>query len=191
MIFAFSSSSPWPSLAVISPEGFVLWEGQEHAPQQASSTLLRLLEGAKEAGFELNSATMFAADTGPGSFTGVRVAVVLAKTFAFVFGKQVLGASAFDLIDAMGTAIVPSKKGEYFIRELGEEPYRSQDLPVMPYQGYGNGLEPSTPPQAKNFASLIDKRTPQDPYTFAPDYLIDPSISLPKKPFRSQGVPVG
>lgn len=183
MTLAFSTSSPWASVAAFASDGAVIWSGIERAPQAASGAIFRLLTQLEvDRGLRPSSFNVFAADIGPGSFTGVRVGVVLAKTFAFLQQGQVVGATAFDLINPTGTAVLPSKRGEYFIRLVGETPFRTTELPGEGL-GYGGAMAPETPPDAARFASLLPELTPSDPMTFLPDYLIEPSISLPKKPF--------
>lgn len=136
-----------------------------------------------ELGIELDAFTLFAADIGPGSFTGVRVGVMLAKTFAWAQGKPVTGADAFDLIAPDRTVVLPSKKGEFFVRLPGEPPYRDTEAPADSV-GYGPEREPNVPPHAAGFARLLGRLEPSDPLTFAPAYLIEPSISIPKKAYR-------
>ncbi len=177
MIVAFSTSSEWASVAAISDAGDVLWEGQEHAPRRAGAACLKLIE---QMPFGIETADVFAADTGPGSFTGVRVGVILAKTFGYLYDKPVGGANAFDLIAHDQAVALPSKKGEYFVRKPGEEPYRTQDLPGG-LLGYGAHFPEPSPPHAKNFAALLIELTTAE--AFLPEYLIQPSISTPKKPY--------
>lgn len=131
----------------------------------------------------LDAFELFAADIGPGSFTGVRVGVMLAKSFAWTQGKPVAGADAFDLISPDRAVVLPSKKGEYFVRLPGEAPYRDAEAPADAV-GYGPDREPNTPPHAAGFALLVDRLERVDPLTFAPAYLIEPSISIPKKAYR-------
>lgn len=184
MIVAFSTSSPWSSVAAIDGST-VLWQAQRHAPQQASNACLAMLQEMEAAlGRGVADASGFAADIGPGSFTGVRVGVMLAKTFAFVHGKSVVGADSFDLIDPTGVVVLPSKRGEYFVRTPGEIAVRSEVLPEGEYRGFGPDVDPSEPPHAAGFSRLLETLVPEDPNVFAPRYLIEPSISTPKKPFR-------
>jgi tRNA threonylcarbamoyladenosine biosynthesis protein TsaB len=49
-----------------------------------------------EANATLKDIECFVCGTGPGSFTGVRVGVMYAKTLAFALGKPVIGISSFD-----------------------------------------------------------------------------------------------
>jgi tRNA A37 threonylcarbamoyladenosine modification protein TsaB len=137
-----------------------------------------------ESQFSLAQATLFAADIGPGSFTGVRVGVILAKTFAYTFDKPVAGASAFDLVSATETVVLPSKKGEYFVRHLGESPELRAEVAATTL-GYGPTLQIQTPPHAGNFAAILSVLQPTTADKFVPEYLIPPSISQPKKPYAN------
>jgi hypothetical protein len=129
-------------------------------------------------GLNPSDAEMFAADVGPGSFTGVRVGVMVAKAFSYVYSKPIAGAQAFDLISPTGIAAVPSRKGEWFLREPGKEPARVVELP--------DGML-AVEPLASGFSRLVDQLKPTSAAEFVPKYLIEPSISQPKKPFRGPG----
>ena len=107
MIIAFSTSSAWASVAMVDRRLGVLWSGSEYAPQAASGACLRLLESMVSAtGKSLEDAEMFAADIGPGSFTGVRGGVTLAKTFGYLYSRPVAGATSFDLISIAETVVL-------------------------------------------------------------------------------------
>ncbi|AIE87039.1 tRNA (adenosine(37)-N6)-threonylcarbamoyltransferase complex dimerization subunit type 1 TsaB [Fimbriimonas ginsengisoli] len=184
MIVAFSTSSPLASVAAFAPSGDVLWQGERPALHQASGVCLDLLsEMRRELGFGPERADAFAADLGPGSFTGVRVGVILAKTFAFIYGRPVMGADAFDLIDPQGIVVLPSKRGEFFVRRPGEAPVRTADLPAEPFLGFGPGLNHEVFPLAARFGPLLTRLPREDAVLFAPKYLIEPSISIPKVPY--------
>ena len=142
-----------------------------------------LEQGLRETKISLQDATLFCADIGPGSFIGSRVSVTLGKTFALARGTKVAGASAFDLIDPHNTVVLPSKKGEFFVRRVGQNPFRVTDLPDHPFVGYGSGIAVQTVPNAGRFSSLLGQLQPVEPELLLPQYLIEPSISTPKKPF--------
>lgn len=186
MTVGFSTSSPWASVAVIATNGDLLWHGSKLAPQAASGACLKLLDQMlAETGLTLEAARLFAADIGPGSFTGVRVGVTLAKTFGFLYGCSVAGASSFDLISVDRVVALPSKKAEFFVRHVGARALRCGELPLGDYVGYGPGIEPQSFPDAQYFKRVIDALEPEDPFAFAPAYLIEPSISIPKRPYGS------
>lgn len=186
MILAVSTSSPWTSVALLGPEGELLWAGAEHAPRSAGAASLGLVQRAlAETGAALIDATLLAADLGPGSFTGVRVGVVLAKTLAWSLGVKCVGADSFDLVDPKAVVALPSKKGEFFIRVPGAAPFRTTEAPSEAV-GYGfAGVE--TPPSAANFGPLLGNLRVVAPEELLPEYLIEASISQPKKPLSRLG----
>ena len=141
-----------------------------------------LMEAFKVTGATLSEASAFLADLGPGSFTGVRVGVTLAKTLAFAQGVKAGGADAFDLIDPTGAVVLPSKRGEWFIREPGAALRRSENI-VGESVGWGTGLADQTYPDACRFGPLLGRITLAAPETLVPAYLIEPSISVPKRPY--------
>lgn len=184
MVVGFSCSSPICSVALIDGEGHVLFSASRETRSNASGACMELLErGLKEAQRGLGAVTLFCADLGPGSFIGVRVGVTLAKSFAFALGVKAAGATSFDLIDDQATVVLPSKKGEFFVRRPGEEPYRTAELPNERFTGYGPGMASEVVPNAARFASLLQRLQPVEPELLLPEYLIEPSISTPKKPF--------
>jgi tRNA threonylcarbamoyl adenosine modification protein YeaZ len=192
VIVAFSTSSPIASVALLSDDAEVLFAASEEAPMAASGACMRLLErGLCESHLELQEATLFLADLGPGSFTGVKVAVTLAKIFAFANSTLVAGASSFDLIDAVGTAVLPSKRGEFFVRRVGEDPIRQTELPEGDFTGYGAGVSTPTYPMAERFSQLLGCLTKMAPVVMLPNYLIEPSISTPKTPYGLKVQPGG
>jgi tRNA threonylcarbamoyladenosine biosynthesis protein TsaB len=92
VIIAIESASSDPSLALASPAGVILaadgWAGEG---RQASELLPRLLVLLARAGSELREATAVAVGVGPGSFTGLRVSMSLAKGFALALRVPVVG----------------------------------------------------------------------------------------------------
>lgn len=184
MIVAFSTSSRQASVALLAADGAVLWSGRIEAPQAASGACLSLLEdGFRQIGKELSDVTLFLSDLGPGSFTGVRVGVTLAKTLAFAVGAKAGGSSAFDLIDPHGVVVLPSKRGEWFVRRPGQQPERGASLPAEEFVGFGPGIDLPIYPDAVRFSALVANLGPVEPEALLPLYLIEPSISTPKKPY--------
>lgn len=175
MILCISTSSAWVS-AALHAGGRCLRDASRHAPQQASAALMAILPEVL-GGDVLEGVVV---DMGPGSFMGTRVGIVAGKTLALLRGVPIAGVRSFDLIDAGGLVVIPSKKGEFFWREPGQEPYRTTETPGEGAVGFGFG-------QADQFPSAA--RMPardwvwEKPETFLPEYLIEPSISIPKRPY--------
>jgi tRNA threonylcarbamoyladenosine biosynthesis protein TsaB len=184
VIVAFSTSSPLASVAVFSDDWALLGSRDEQAPRAASSVCLKLLEELlQDLDLSLESATAFGADLGPGSFTGVRVGVTLAKTLAFAQVAQCFGASSFDLISRAETVVLPSKKGEWFVRRVGEPPIKTTDMPSSSFVGFGPSVEGPVYPHASRF----EKTELIMPEKLLPAYLTEPAISQPNKPYGLAG----
>lgn len=185
MIIALSTSSPVVGVAVIA-DGWTKTAFEE-SQNNASGVCLGLLEQLlSSCSLGTSDASAFATDVGPGSFIGVRVSVTLAKTLAYATGKLCYVASSFDLINAEATVSFPSKKGEWFVREIGKDVVRVNERPASSI-GFGPGVENPTYPDPARFAELIAAGLqPVDPMAVVPQYLIEPSISQPK-PLRTVG----
>jgi tRNA threonylcarbamoyladenosine biosynthesis protein TsaB len=184
VIVAFSTSSPVVSVALISSDGGVIGVRQRHAPMAASGAAMNMLEELlAECGRSLDEATGFAADLGPGSFTGVRVGVTLAKTLAYAHGTPTYGLDSFDLVSSADVVVLPSKKGEFFVRQPNSVHVRTAELPSSPFVGYGHGRDENVYPSAAAFAPHVARLKSCPPEELVPAYLIEPSISTPKKPY--------
>jgi tRNA A37 threonylcarbamoyladenosine modification protein TsaB len=148
------------------------------APMQAGSAVFEMLKSARE------EVDVFAADLGPGSFTGTKVGVVIAKTLAYARRAKVAGFSSFDLISSRTVAAVPSRKGMYLVRIPGEKPVEvEEEAVVADAVGYGPRFQEETFPLAECAGSLLDKAELMEPEYLLPNYVLEPSISSPKKPF--------
>ena len=97
MIIAFESASSDPSLALAAGDGSVIasdaWVGEG---RQASELLPHLLVLLARAGRELAGARAIAIGIGPGSFTGLRVSMSLAKGLSLALGVPVVGVPSLD-----------------------------------------------------------------------------------------------
>lgn len=181
MIAAFSSSSPVASVALFDASGRLVFAGSDAAGYRAGEVLLNLLTtGLEQAGIRLADITGFAADLGPGSFTGSRVAIVLAKTLAYAQGVRAAGASSFDLISHHETVVFPSKRGEFFVRATGREAFRTVELPSGSFVGFGFGGNDHFP-TAAGFGPILATVQWKQPEELLPNYLIEPSISVSKR----------
>ena len=186
MIVAFSTSSPLVGVGLFEPGGPLIAMLEKLAPRAASGAcLLQLQILLEETRLNLKSASLFVADLGPGSFTGVKVGVTLAKTFALALGTQTSGVTSFDLLDPNRPSVVSSKRGEWLVREPGKEPRRSSERPASPFVGYGEGITEPVYPSVSRLPELVARLELLAPESLLPAYLTEPSISMPRKPFAS------
>jgi len=96
-ILAIETASPRGSVAADAGAGVVerrLDEDGQHGRLVGSG----LEEVAIAAGFAVETVEVVAVVRGPGSFTGVRVGVALAKTLAWSTGATLIGVSGYDIV---------------------------------------------------------------------------------------------
>jgi tRNA threonylcarbamoyladenosine biosynthesis protein TsaB len=92
VILAIESASTDPSVAVAEADGEPLAvDGWTGGPGQTQELLPRLLAAVDRAGRRLDHTTAIAVGVGPGSFTGLRVGMSLAKGIAFGLKVPIVG----------------------------------------------------------------------------------------------------
>jgi tRNA threonylcarbamoyladenosine biosynthesis protein TsaB len=115
-ILALDTTSPYGSLA-LRRDGVTLSEltiqsseGYAHLIFQGITDLLR------DAGVQLSEIDCFAAASGPGSFTGVRVGLAAVKGLAAALGKPAAGVSNLRALAALGnlTPVIDARRGEVY-----------------------------------------------------------------------------
>ena len=175
MTVVLSSSSPTASVAVFDAKGDLIAKDAAQAHMKASGTLLFLLDKCLQSvNAQMTDVRLFVADVGPGSFTGVKVCVTMAKSLAFACRVPVAGVSAFDLVDRERTVALPSKKGEWYVRTPGKDPTIETSVP----DDGAVGVEP----MAERAGPLVAKLQSMRPEQLVPLYVAEPSISKPRDP---------
>jgi tRNA threonylcarbamoyladenosine biosynthesis protein TsaB len=92
MIIAIDGASTDLSVALLETDGTPVGEDAWTSEQRQSSELLpRLLGLIERHGRSVRETTGLAVGTGPGSFTGLRVAMALAKGLATALGRPIVG----------------------------------------------------------------------------------------------------
>ncbi len=184
---AFSTSSPLVSVAILRAN-VVLASHQGFAPGKASDACLQYLQQLlTETGLSLQDLALFSADAGPGSFTGVKIGVTIAKTLAYSLERPCSPLSAFDLIHPHHPTAIPITKGKYLVRAArNEEPMLvlEGDDRLLQTVGYGERFPTPQYPLAENASSLYAELQRVSPMELVPYYGLEPSISYPKKPYK-------
>ena len=92
MILAIDGASTDLSIALTTPDGTVIADASWSSAQRQSAELLpRALDLIASADRHVGELTALAVGTGPGSFTGLRVAMSLAKGLAFALDRPIVG----------------------------------------------------------------------------------------------------
>ncbi len=130
-ILGFDLSTPRAVAALSSPDGAVHALFNEHMTEHLSWLMPAVHLLLAEAGLRAADLRALAVGRGPGSFTGVRTAVVTAKTMAHVLGIPLVAPSSLDVlagsIDIEGDAVcacLDARRGElyyaFYVIEGGE-----------------------------------------------------------------------
>jgi len=92
VIIGIDAASANLSIALLEPDGqMIADDGWATAQRQSAELLPRLNDLVRRADRQLSSTTLVAVGTGPGSFTGLRVAMALAKGLALGLGRPLVG----------------------------------------------------------------------------------------------------
>ncbi len=105
---------------VVQKEGAVTIRNLPDCKLKHSTRLMGAVEDAlAEANMRIADCDFFAAVTGPGSFTGIRIGISAAKGFALGEDKPVLGVTTFDCLAYNGTekllTVVNAGHGNYYV----------------------------------------------------------------------------
>lgn len=101
-ILAIDTSSVVASVSVLK-DGITAGEYSVNNGKTHSQIIVPLVcQVLNKAGITLDDVDIFAVALGPGSFTGLRIGVATAKTFAQVKGKQIIGISSLDSLYVNG-----------------------------------------------------------------------------------------
>ncbi|MDP2690757.1 MAG: tRNA (adenosine(37)-N6)-threonylcarbamoyltransferase complex dimerization subunit type 1 TsaB [Deltaproteobacteria bacterium] len=120
-VLAFDTSSPSGGIALVRG-GRVVKERVDADAGAHSTWILGALKSFLEGtGHRLEDTSLFAVTIGPGSFTGIRIAVSTVKGMAWPLGRKVYGASTLRAlarnIPSAGAAVCPlldARKGEVY-----------------------------------------------------------------------------
>jgi tRNA threonylcarbamoyladenosine biosynthesis protein TsaB len=120
IVLGIETSTPQSSVALGTEQGILAstsLTGHTHQ-EEVVSVLQRLLEWS---GVELAQVGGIAAGVGPGLFTGLRVGVQTAKSFAQVLGVPIVGMTSLDVLaysvrhtQKLVGAVVDARRGEVF-----------------------------------------------------------------------------
>ena len=132
MIIAIEAASTDLSVAVADRDGTLVGdEGWTSAQRQSAELLPHLVQLLGRAGRSLQETTAVAVGTGPGSFTGLRVALALGKGLALALGRPIVGvpslAAWLSAHPDASAALARAGAREAYLLPRGEETARVVD----------------------------------------------------------------
>lgn len=114
------TSTSFPTISLIK-DIEVLYEFHEEIKSDMSSRILPIIdEGLNNSNLTLNSINNIFVVTGPGSFTGIRIGVTIAKTIAWSLNKKIIPISSLEFIATTNTnkdcviSMIDARRGNVF-----------------------------------------------------------------------------
>ncbi|MBL8190049.1 MAG: tRNA (adenosine(37)-N6)-threonylcarbamoyltransferase complex dimerization subunit type 1 TsaB [Acidobacteria bacterium] len=98
LVLAVDTSSASAGFALARGETLLAKIKSDSSVPHSRAFFLQTTELFNSAGVSLNDVQLFAAATGPGSFTGLRVGLAALKGLAHALGKPLLGINSFDAV---------------------------------------------------------------------------------------------
>ena len=119
-VLAFDTAGPWIEACLRWPDGRVLHRVEPMEKGQAERLMPVLQDLLAEAGLAWPDLGRIAVGTGPGNFTGVRIAVAAARGLALASGRPALGVTRLEAL-AHGlprplTVIEDARRGEVYVQ---------------------------------------------------------------------------
>ena len=144
LILAFDCSSPAGSVAVLEGPRVLASEKLDPAKRSAQTLAPAVARSLQAAGKEPKGVLLIATTVGPGSFTGLRVGVTLARTLAYALKCDLVGLNTLDVLAAQVThselrgetgiihAVLDAQRkelfvGRYQVSDSANEPPRRLD----------------------------------------------------------------
>ncbi|MBV9303699.1 MAG: tRNA (adenosine(37)-N6)-threonylcarbamoyltransferase complex dimerization subunit type 1 TsaB [Acidobacteriaceae bacterium] len=145
MVLAVDTTSEIASLA-LHRDGKALAERELHSTEGFAHLIFPAIEQLlKSSGVALNEIDCFAAASGPGSFTGVRVGLAAVKGLAEATGKPAAGISNLRALSSFGNlpvraVVLDARRGDVFTAVYNAEQQMTQPEAVMKFSAWLESL---------------------------------------------------
>ena len=204
-LVALETSTQVGSIALFDKGALVLAREQRVSNAHGESLLPLLDVALADAGWAPKDVARWGVGVGPGSFTGVRIAVALAKGVHLATGAELVGVTSLDAIAAAAlgasgeapdtvVAVLAAMRGEVFVQATGAVARPPTCVRIADWDAWLAALlapgarivgdaEPivrGTPPTATSVGLLAQTRTADDADALEPVYVRPPDITLPK-----------
>ena len=127
LILSIETATRAGSIAISRGETLLAAQTGDASVSHSAHLLQQVRNALEEAGVPLNAIDIFAASTGPGSFTGLRIGLATVKSFAATLGRPCVGVQTLHAIaHAAGEskrtlALLPAGRGEVYAQLLKVE----------------------------------------------------------------------
>jgi tRNA threonylcarbamoyladenosine biosynthesis protein TsaB len=196
-ILAFDCAGAQCAAAILS-DGDVLATRRVVAERGHAQLLIPMLvELLDEAGLEFSDIDRFAVTTGPGSFTGIRVALAAAHGLALGTDKPIVGITVFEAMAAAGAGTsrllvaIDSRRAELFVQLFDPAGLPLTEPAMLPPASVADWAGPGALALTGNAATLIAPHlagmVDNPPGDWAPN--VDPAVVARLAADRPAGTP--
>ena len=196
-ILAFDCAGAQCAAAILA-DGETLAERRIASDRGHAQLLMPLLvELMAGAGLGFGDIDRFAVTTGPGSFTGIRVALAAAHGLALGTGKPIIGVTVFDVIAAQATAIaafprllvaIDSRRAEIFVQRFDGNGTAQSEPAMLAPDAVADWIGPGPVMLAGDGASLLAPYLPAAAISDLPS-LVDPAVLARLAATHAAGAP--
>jgi tRNA threonylcarbamoyladenosine biosynthesis protein TsaB len=156
MIFlALDTSTERGAIGLSVRSGPVVVSSTESARHHGRDLIPLLAATLREAGLGIRDVDALAVGLGPGSYTGLRVGLMAAKTLAYVTGTPLIGLDSLEAIarnapaDASRISVIAdAQRGQLYVAEYGQGPdnrlFCTKPCRIEPLYAWLNRLGPGT-----------------------------------------------
>jgi tRNA threonylcarbamoyladenosine biosynthesis protein TsaB len=183
-ILAFDCAGAQCAAAIVA-DGQTLAEKRIASDRGHAQLLMPLLvELVAEAGLRFSDIDRFAVTTGPGSFTGIRVALAAAHGLALGTGKPIVGITVFDVIAAQAAAIaafprllvaIDSRRAEIFVQRFDAAGIAQSEPAMLAPAAVGDWIGPDPIMLAGDGAAMLAPHLSIAAASDLPN-LVDPAV---------------
>jgi tRNA threonylcarbamoyladenosine biosynthesis protein TsaB len=118
-VLAFDTSAAHCAAALLCGDRVVV-RVEPMAKGQAERLVPMLDEVLAEAGLAWGDLDVIAVGTGPGNFTGIRIAVALARGLALGLGIPAVGVTGFEAVGGVKPVSIPAPRGLFYLKRHGQ-----------------------------------------------------------------------
>ena len=156
IVLALETSTPQGIIALGLSDGQILCSGPEISRQHACTLVPAIQKLLDTAGLKLDQVEAIAVGLGPGSFTGLRVGLTVAKTLSYATGARLIGLPSLEVIACnlrnplkKPVVVADAQRGEWYVaryQQAGPEPtgrpIATRPLSIEPVQRVIETLDP-------------------------------------------------